>query len=89
MGIYERLKAVIYRVSNSDSFTITKNTNLVDDLGFDSVSIVSLIVEIEDEFNIVLEDEDLEIDLLSNVGTLENIISKKLTRNRIYADWRI
>ncbi len=86
MGIYERLKAVIYRVSNSDSFTITKNTNLVDDLGFDSVSIVSLIVEIEDEFNIVLEDEDLEIDLLSNVGTLENIISKKLTRNRIYAD---
>lgn len=86
MGIYERLKAVIYRVSNSDSFTITKNTNLVDDLGFNSVSIVSLIVEIEDEFNIVLEDEDLEIDLLSNVGTLENIISKKLTRNRIYAD---
>lgn len=80
MSIKERLKSVIYKVMDSDNRLINDNTNLIDDLNFDSLSMVSLIVEIESEFNIVLDDEDLELELLSNMNTLTHLISEKLGR---------
>lgn len=79
MSIKERLYKLILDLSEKDDAIITDKTNLIDDLSFDSVLMVSMIVEIESEFGIVLDDDDLELDILSNVAQLEKMINKKVT----------
>lgn len=78
MSIKERLYKLILDLSEKDDAIITDKTNLIDDLSFDSVLMVSMIVEIESEFGIVLDDDDLELDILSNVAQLEKMINKKV-----------
>ena len=78
MSIKERLYKVITNLSEIDNPIITDETNLLEDLSFDSVLVVSMIVEIESEFGIVLDDEDLELDILTNIGPLEKMISSKV-----------
>ena len=77
MSIKERLYKLIMDLSEVDNPIITDETNLIDDLSFDSVLVVSMIVEIESEFGIVLDDEDLELDTLTNFGPLEKMIRSK------------
>ena len=79
MSIKERLYKVITDLSEVDNPIITDETNLLDDLSFDSVLVVSMIVEIESEFGIILEDDDLELDILTNIGPLEKMIRSKVS----------
>lgn len=78
--IEEKLKEQIMSVSVKKvaKDEIDCNTNLIDDLGFDSVLIVQLMLELENTFNIFFEDEDIEDDTLTNYGKLRNLILKKL-----------
>ena len=46
--------------------------DLIDDLGMDSITFISIIIEIEDKFNIVIPDEKL---LLEEFRTYENILN--------------
>lgn len=47
----ERLKEVISRVVlDIDAATVTEDTRLVDDLGFDSLAMMMMSMEIEDKF---------------------------------------
>lgn len=48
----ERLKKIIGKVLPSlDLSSVTDDTRLIEDLGFDSLSIMMMSMEIEDEFN--------------------------------------
>lgn len=48
----ERLKKIISKVLPSlDVSSVTDDTRLIEDLGFDSLSIMMMSMEIEDEFN--------------------------------------
>ncbi len=50
--------------------SITLKTNLVEDLGADSLDIVELVMACEDEFNITLPDEDV-----AKMKTVGDIVS--------------
>ena len=50
--------------------------NIFDDLGFDSISFIQLIVDIERNFEIEIDDNMLLMENFSTVGQIENIISK-------------
>lgn len=46
--------------------------DLIDDLGMDSITFISIIIDIEDKFNIVIPDEKL---LLEEFRTFENVLN--------------
>lgn len=54
---------------------ITK-VNLVDDLGYDSFSLVQLAVAIEDEFNITFETQDFDFQNIVHIDYLFELVKK-------------
>ena len=56
----EKIKAIIAEVLNIDADSITADTTFVDDLGADSLDIFQIIMEIEEEYDIELENEAVE-----------------------------
>ena len=55
---------------------ITDDTRLIDDLMFDSVAIIRLIVDIENTFEIEFDDTDLLSDRINKVGDLLKLIEE-------------
>jgi len=53
---------------------ITEELDMIKDFAFDSISIMKLIVDIENEFNIQIEDDFLLVENLSNYKILKNYI---------------
>lgn len=80
MNFEQKLKNIIANISMYD-IEINENTILTTDLGFDSVHIIELIVEIENEFNIEIDNDDLDIDNITVYGRLYNMIREKINSN--------
>lgn len=57
-----------------------ETTNLFEDLGYDSISIMKLIIDIEEEFGIELDMEYFDIDDLT-IGKIKNMVKSKSTFN--------
>ena len=53
---FEKLQEIIAGVLNIDKDTIKEDTKFIDDLGADSLDIFQIIIEIEDAFNISIDD---------------------------------
>lgn len=51
---------------------------LIDDLGFDSVSIIQLMSDIEEHFNIEFKDEDILIESFETYEKLKSLVEKML-----------
>ena len=50
--MFEKLKTILGRVlPDVDMSTVTEQTKLIDDLGFDSLALMMMSMEIEDAFN--------------------------------------
>ena len=60
---------------------MNEQTNLLSDLGLDSVAILQLILGIEKQFNIILKDYELDSDVFSRMGNLIDIIEGKINEN--------
>ena len=69
--VYEELRKAIISVSRVSVLEedIKPNTNLVDDLGFESVSLVELIITIEESFDIEFDDNAM----ISVFDSVENL----------------
>ena len=66
---FEKVQAVLAKQFEMDPESITMETNLIDDIGADSLDVVELIVSIEDEFGISISDEDA-----ANLYTVAKIV---------------
>ncbi|MDU7869008.1 MAG: phosphopantetheine-binding protein, partial [Pantoea sp.] len=67
--------------SNNERFKsseVNYDLNLIKDLGFDSLDIMKFIVELEDEFNIMFEPEELEYENIINIKNLCDLINSKI-----------
>lgn len=78
--IEEELKSIIYAYCRKGITveSISLETRLVENLGFDSISIMQLIVEIENQFGIIFEYNDLNFDTINKYCNLLMYILCKL-----------
>lgn len=75
--IISRLIRIEEKKEKISEFTEKPDCDLIDDFGLDSILMVELTVEIENEFNIEFELEDLNISLLRNYNYLKDYISER------------
>ena len=70
--VYEKIKQMLAEQLDADEDEMTMDTNIATDLGADSLDVVQLLSEIEDEFDIEIPDE--EIENIRTIGDLTEYI---------------
>ncbi len=74
--VFEKVKAVILDELDVAEAKVTMDAKLKEDLGADSIDAVQIIMALEDEFDIKLEDDNLE--KISTVGDVVEFIIQVL-----------
>ena len=72
--LFEKVQQALAQQFELDPETITMDTNLIDDIGADSLDVVELIMSLEDEFGIAISDEDAA--QLYTVGRIVDYLEK-------------
>jgi len=70
--ILEKIIDILAQQFEAAADTISEDTNVVDDLGADSLDVVELVMSIEDEFGLAIPDE--EAVNLTTVGKIVDYI---------------
>ena len=69
--VFEKVKAVILNELDVKAEKVTLQAKLKEDLGADSIDAVQIIMALEDEFEIKLEDDNLE-----KISTVEDTLKR-------------
>ena len=72
--VFEDVKAMIAKQPKADPATITLETRLVEDLKADSANVMVMIMDLEDKFGIMVEDD--QIMKMKTVGDVVDYIEK-------------
>ncbi|OCA85479.1 MULTISPECIES: acyl carrier protein [Bacillaceae] len=73
--VLERVTKIIVDRLGVDESQVTLEASFKDDLGADSLDVVELVMELEDEFDMEISDDDAE--KISTVGDAVNYINSK------------
>ena len=69
--MFEKIKEIIVdKLNIDDDIFIDLDTDLMEDLNADSLDAVEIIMDIEDEFDITVDEDDVE-----NIRTIADIIN--------------
>lgn len=71
----DRLRHIITELMFVDE--ILDSTDLIEELGMDSITFVQLITLIEAEFNIEIADEDLAAESFSTIASITDLLIKQ------------
>ena len=67
--VFENVKKMIAKQLKADEATITADTRLVEDLKADSANVMVMIMDLEDNYGIVIED-----DQIMNLKTVGDVV---------------
>ena len=67
--IFEKVKAIVVEQLGVEEEKVTKEATFVDDLAADSLDIVELVMQIEDDFDIEIDDSEAE-----NIVTIADVV---------------
>ena len=73
--IFDKVKEIIVDQLDADESAITMEASFKDDLEADSLDVVELVMELEDEFDLEIADEEAEN--INTVGDAVNYINSK------------
>ncbi|MDP5230908.1 MAG: phosphopantetheine-binding protein [Cellulophaga sp.] len=76
---YQKLKAIvkIYLPEDVSVDDITADSHFINELNINSANLVDIVLDVEDAFDILLENDDM--DQMQTVNSALQIIDKKLT----------
>lgn len=76
-GIIEKLKAIVKPyVNNPEAYeNMNENSDFIKDLGVNSANLVDIVLDVEEQFNIVID--NLEMERMLDVKTAIDIIEVK------------
>lgn len=74
--VLDKIKEIIKDVLGKDASSFDENTDIMNDLKLDSLDIVDLVMSVEDEWGVVVEDED--IDKLRTLGDVAKYIESRI-----------
>ena len=67
-----------HNIVNDDSLVLTGDSRLIDELGLDSISMLELVTAIEEEFDITIDFEELDIEVLNVASSFAALIGRKI-----------
>ena len=67
--VFENVKKMIAKQLKADEATITADTRLVEDLKADSANVMVMIMDLEDNYGIIIED-----DQIMNLKTVGDVV---------------
>ena len=76
--MFEIVKKILVEQLSVSEDKVTMEANIVEDLGADSLSVMQIIMELESEFNLTVDDED--VNNLRTVGDIVNYCEKKVNK---------
>ena len=76
MAVVDKVKELISKQLNRPIEEITDDKEIVKDLGADSLDVVEMMMSVEDEFGLMIEDE--EIAEMKTVGDVVNYIENHI-----------
>jgi acyl carrier protein len=74
--LFERFKAHAVTVLVVDEAKVTREASFADDLDADSLDLVELVMALEDEFDVSIDEEELEG--IKTVGQAIDLVASKL-----------
>ena len=74
--VFEKLKEILAEQLEANPDIITPQTDIAGELGADSLDVVELAMSVEDEFNVIIPDE--EIENLKTVGDVVEFIQANM-----------
>ena len=74
--VFEKVKSILAEQFDVEEDSITAETNIMEDLGADSLDKVDLIMSLEDEFEFEVMDND--VDNIKTVGELVKFIEENI-----------
>jgi len=74
--MFEKIKKVIADQLGIEEDKITPESSLVEDLKADSLDVAALLLELEEQYEIEIDEEDL--DTLRTVGDIVSYVEKKV-----------
>lgn len=75
MDIFEQVKKILCDQLDLDEEQVTEDSEVIDNLGADSLDIVDLVMTLEEEFDTEIPDEDIEN--LRTVGDIVKYIEER------------
>lgn len=74
-----KLYKIVLEISEQQINDITKNTDLITDLGYDSLKVIQLLSEIEEAFQIEFDINEIDIDKIRSMQMLKELVEKKVS----------
>jgi len=74
--VLERVKRIVIDRLGVEEAEVTQEASFKDDLGADSLDVVELVMELEDEFDLEISDEDAE--KITSVGQVVDYIKSHI-----------
>lgn len=74
----DKIKEIVVTVlelSEDDAEQITEDTDLLE-YGLDSMTCVEVVVNLEEEFGITMDEEDLLVENMSTIGKIKDLVEK-------------
>lgn len=78
-----RLNQIIRTIARKEEAELNDATILTKDLGFDSIKIIEFIVTLEEEFDIEIDDNDMDVDLITQYKCIKEMLREKIKNNKV------